>query len=261
MSERFVDANGALVYVRERPGGDPPVLLVHGLGESGLCFAEAFEAEALADLALVACDLPGFGRSTADPEGRYDVEHLAGVLRTVRAAVLGDRRPLLVGHSLGGDLVTWLADRRPAECVGVVNVEGTLVEQDLFVSGAAVAAGEGFDGWLSGFRHTILEGGRTDPTLARYHGDLCFARPEAFFRAAEAVVALCEAGPTGLLFAGLEVPHVYVAGTASASEQGLALLREHGQEVCALEGGHAVQVERPDEVYGLIGERARVWGA
>ena len=257
MSERFVDANGALVYVRERPGGDPPVLLVHGLGESGLCFAEAFEAPALADHALAACDLPGFGRSTAEPAGRYGFDAQLRALRAVRDEVFGDRRPVLVGHSMGGDLVTRWADEEPEECAAVVNVEGALVDADLFISGGAVAAGEGFAAWLAGFRHTILAAAATDETFARYHGDLCFARRSAFRRSAEAIVAEHRRRPAGQRFVGLTVPHAYVAGLASASPEGLALLREHGQEVLALEAGHAVQVERPEEVYGLVAEMAR----
>ncbi len=68
VTERYVSLpdNTATVYVRLRPAKGRWIVFLHGLGESSLCYAEAFANKALRDFSLLAFDLPGFGRSSDD---------------------------------------------------------------------------------------------------------------------------------------------------------------------------------------------------
>ena len=90
----------------DRTGAGPPLLLVHGLG--GRIGSWAPVAERLAHhRTLIIPDLPGHGRSPAEP----DSGTFAGLARSLRAFV--DREDLhgadIAGMSLGGRLVLELA--------------------------------------------------------------------------------------------------------------------------------------------------------
>ena len=79
----------------------PPLLLLHGLGDSLAGWARVLPLLARS-FRVHAIDLPGHGLSAAPPDYR-----LATLLAGVRAVAEGLDRPLVVGHSLGG----WLAVR------------------------------------------------------------------------------------------------------------------------------------------------------
>src|SRR5690242_5835602 len=99
--------DGLDISVRE--WGDPngwPILFIHGLAQSHLCFLPQF-ASALANRhRLVAYDLRGHGESSkpTDPsfynEGRRWADELAAVIEVANL-----RKPVLVGWSLGGRVV------------------------------------------------------------------------------------------------------------------------------------------------------------
>lgn len=111
----------ARLWPVENPRG--AVALVHGLGEhSGRYFHVAGALQA-AGWVVVACDLPGHGRS----EGKrghfpsYDgVLDLIGQLLQTAAEQAPERPRVLYGHSLGGNLVLNFALRRPQELDGVI---------------------------------------------------------------------------------------------------------------------------------------------
>ena len=87
-----------------------PVILVHGITESAATWDPLID-RLTAQRRVVALDLRGHGRSgSAD---RYDLEAMAGDVVAV-AVSLGLDRPHLVGHSLGGAVVSRLA--RPSRC-------------------------------------------------------------------------------------------------------------------------------------------------
>jgi pimeloyl-ACP methyl ester carboxylesterase len=104
----------------------PPLVFLHGLS-----FDRTMWRPALAELALVdprrrvvAFDLPGHGES--DDQENYDIDSLvATVYRAVEEASLD--APVMVGHSIGGVIVTAYAGQYPTR--GVVNVD-----QPLFVA-------------------------------------------------------------------------------------------------------------------------------
>lgn len=82
---------------------DPPVLLLHGVGQTRTVWADAAEALVMAGRSVVNLDLRGHGASEWPADGRYDAEAFVEDIR----AVLGQMaaRPLIVAASLGG----WVA--------------------------------------------------------------------------------------------------------------------------------------------------------
>lgn len=89
----------------EQTGDGEPVVLVHGLSESGTSWAPIVDRLS-ATKRVVVVDLPGHGRSAKS--GSYDVGDLAGAV-TATIASAGIEGARLVGHSLGGVVVSAVA--------------------------------------------------------------------------------------------------------------------------------------------------------
>jgi pimeloyl-ACP methyl ester carboxylesterase len=74
MNETFVSLRDGQMFVRhsgnETVGADRTAIVwIHGLGDSSLCFLEAFSRAELRDFALIAPDMLGFGKSSPASDG------------------------------------------------------------------------------------------------------------------------------------------------------------------------------------------------
>ena len=114
-------------YVRTG-GGGRPVVLLHGLMGSGLCWsplARALDGE----FDVVMPDARGHGGSSA-PESGYSYDELAGdVVSLVRGLQLW--RPVFVGHSMGGMTAAVAAQHCAGNLRGLVLVDPTFISPDL----------------------------------------------------------------------------------------------------------------------------------
>ena len=120
----MVIISGHPVACRIAGSGPVDVVLVHGIGVSGRYYTRL--ARALAGSARVlVLDLPGFGgspRPAAPLTIREHAEVVAGVI-----AATGLRRPVLVGHSMGVQVVTEVAREYP-EVVRALALIGPVVD-------------------------------------------------------------------------------------------------------------------------------------
>ncbi len=112
---RFVEVDGVRLHVLQR-GTGPDVLLVHGAAMMGaemmLALGDAFPGQR-----VTAIDRPGHGHSSK--HGRPSIEDQAALMQGA-AAELGLKRPVLVGHSLGGAVALAYGEAFPDEVSGVV---------------------------------------------------------------------------------------------------------------------------------------------
>ncbi len=155
-AEHLVPLKEVTLHAVEWSGGEPAILAIHG--SAGM----AHNFGALADQLVpthrfVAVDLRGHGFSDKPPAG-YDLErHVADLSQLLRAIQL--RRPILLGHSAGGTIATFLATR--GEASGLVLLEAMIGDRAFAENAAAQAAPlatrigsrfAGFDEYLAEWR-------------------------------------------------------------------------------------------------------------
>lgn len=132
-----VEAGDGVIIEFDEIGAGEDLVLVHGITESRRSWGALPEQFVAEGYRVIAIDLRGHGESGRAPT--YDLASMAGDVAAVCAAV-GAPAPLLVGHSLGGAVVSAYAAGGP--CRGVVNVDQPLA--------------------LSGFKETL---GALEPLL------------------------------------------------------------------------------------------------
>jgi pimeloyl-ACP methyl ester carboxylesterase len=217
-------------------GNGPPVVLVHGLGVSGAYMLPL--ARLLAPFCSVFVpDLPGHGRS-GQPYGEWGLRELAETLGAWLDA-MGVHETLAVANSMGCQVITELAVRRPA-LVGPMVLIGPTVDP------AHRAARRQLFG--------LLRGSAREPVSL-----LALASREAAFnirpvlRTARAAIAdrIEERLPL------IDRPTVIVYGEADGFvgrdwvERAAALLPD-GRLVVVPSEAHAVHYTRPDLVAGIV---------
>lgn len=261
-TDALVTVPGGRIWCRETHPSfmSPAVLLVHGLGESGLSFLEAFGQPLLDRFSLLAPDLLGFGKSDDALDNDYSFNsHIARLL-----AVLDQKKIHsfhLIGHSMGGDIGTLLCEQAPDRVLSFINIEGDLDPSDRFITNAAIQAEqEGrFEEWL---RHDFTRGtvhswAAKLPATARYAASLEMCRTEAFRQGAHEIYSFNEAIPGGTIgiigdkYQRLGVKRVFCwgQGLSAASRKWLAessLLHLEFEQA-----NHWLMIDQPDAFYGF----------
>jgi pimeloyl-ACP methyl ester carboxylesterase len=120
---RLLEVDGVRLHCVER-GAGPPVVLVHG----NMVWHRDFEASGLLDrLArnhrVIAFDRPGFGHSTRPRDRLWTPTAQADLLHRA-LAMLGVRRPVVVGHSMGAMVAMAMALDHPADVRKLVLIGG-----------------------------------------------------------------------------------------------------------------------------------------
>jgi pimeloyl-ACP methyl ester carboxylesterase len=99
---------GLRLHVREWGKADgPPILFIHGLSQSHLCWAKQYQSSLAEEFRLVAYDLRGHGMSEAplEPEHYSDgalwADDVAAIIDQLRLD-----RPVVVGWSYGGFVIS-----------------------------------------------------------------------------------------------------------------------------------------------------------
>src|SRR3954449_4777425 len=117
---RTVDVGSDRIAYVELGEGDPPVLLLHGLGGNWTAWLQTLPAVAR-EHRVVAVDLPGFGASAPGSDGIS----IPGYARTIERFCerLGLEEVVVAGSSLGGWVAAELALRAPERVRGLVLID------------------------------------------------------------------------------------------------------------------------------------------
>ena len=135
-TSRTLVGDGVRLHVREWPGAGRGVLLAHGLASSSHIWDLVGPRLAAAGIRAVAYDQRGHGRS-GKPSFGYGFERTtADAIAVIRGTRL--RRPVVIGHSWGANVVLDLAVRSPRSVSGAVLIDGGFLNlRDRFDWGTA----------------------------------------------------------------------------------------------------------------------------
>ena len=133
------------------PDGDPvdEILMLHGGAQTRHSWTRAARRLSAEGYRVTAMDARGHGDSDWDPEGDYDIHRMADDLEAIVASRFADRRPVIVGASLGG-LTAMLAlgtGRDVARALVLVDVTPKLEAAGVARIGEFMRSG--FDGFAS----------------------------------------------------------------------------------------------------------------
>ncbi len=106
---------------------DPALLLVHGFGGSTYGYRETMAPLAERGWHVIAIDLPGFGLS--EKSWGRDYSHRAQA--TFALAVLDQLkvdRAVLLGHSMGGNVISWMLALAPERVAGLAYIDAAVVQ-------------------------------------------------------------------------------------------------------------------------------------
>lgn len=114
----------AKIHYVDAGKGDIPLIFVHGWG-GRTDFWRGELGELSKDYRVIALDLPSHGNSTT-PKGHHTQQNLAkAVLAVMDAANV--QRAVLVGHSMGGNIVRHVALMAPERVAGIVLADGAFL--------------------------------------------------------------------------------------------------------------------------------------
>ncbi len=149
----IADIGGARLRYHRTGGNGPPIVMAHGLTDSGLCWTRiARDLEGEYDLVLY--DARGHGQSTAasvDDPLRVGATDLIALSRW-----LGLDRPSLIGHSMGAVTVALAAALEPSAFRAVVLIDSPLRVDEGDGSMADTAAPVG-NQWWDQWKQTVTE--------------------------------------------------------------------------------------------------------
>ena len=118
---RRVPTAAPTLSVRDRPGGEPAILALHGLASNARWW-DLVGADLAPAHRVLAVDLRGHGQSDR-PETGYDFDTVVSDLRQVIEAL--EPRPLVVaGHSWGASVALAFAAAQPEAVLGAVCIDG-----------------------------------------------------------------------------------------------------------------------------------------
>src|SRR6476659_7823866 len=98
LKKKRLIVEGVAVDVRESPPNGPPIVMVHGIGVSGIYFLPLAQ-EIMTDHHALIIDLPGYG-TTPHPPKPLSIPALAHVVDCV-VKIYKLHQPTLVGQSMG----------------------------------------------------------------------------------------------------------------------------------------------------------------
>jgi pimeloyl-ACP methyl ester carboxylesterase len=135
--------DGLRLHVREwgRPDG-PPIVFIHGLSQSHLCWAKQYHSALAGQFRLVAYDLRGHGMSEAplEQEAYTDAKLWADDLAAVVDRLHLDR-PVLVGWSYGGFVICDYVREYGQDRVGAIDFVAGAVKLGPAAFGALIGPG------------------------------------------------------------------------------------------------------------------------
>ncbi len=110
-----------ITYVEVNPGAAPTVVMIHGLGSYLKFWRYQVDEVASAGYHVIALDMLGYGKSDKPATFPYTMEAMAEVVHELVRAK-GLERPILMGHSMGGQTAMSYSIEFPGDLSGLILV-------------------------------------------------------------------------------------------------------------------------------------------
>jgi len=250
MNVKTAERDGVKLAYVDTGGGDPPLLFIHGW-----CCNHSYWRDQIPQFAkrhrVVAVDLRGHGQSDK-PDQDYTiggfVDDVAWLVRD-----LGLRRPVLIGHSMGGLIA-----------LNLVRQRRELARAAVFDDAAMMPVPEQFQPMVA----SMLEGLRSPAyreAAGNFVGNFLF-RPESPAQLKEETITAMAAAPQRVMHTALAstlseenmpagpvtMPSLFVrAATQRATEEELKA-RYPGMSVTTVDAAHFIQMEKPQEFNRIL---------
>lgn len=241
----------------------PTLLFIHGLGDSGKVFLEAFQELNLSAYNIIVPDLLGYGESTKATDDDYCFyKQIARLYQLLDD--LGVMKFILIGHSMGGDIGTLMcANDGQGRIQAFANIEGDLTQGDRFITNWALAAEKAgdFEFWL---RHcfsdeivpfTLKE---FDDTQRRYRESLSLCQTYAFLQNAKEIYALNENqsphehGIIASVFDSLLTKKIFIWASGSLSKQSQKYLENKQYSHMLGRSSHWIMLDNRRQFYDVL---------
>jgi pimeloyl-ACP methyl ester carboxylesterase len=132
--DELVPLRDVTLHVIEWPGQGPTLIAVHGSSAHGGWFATWGETLS-PELRVIAVDLRGSGLSDKPPSGYGVDDHVEDLRQLI--ATLALERPILLGHSLGGSIATFVAEA-VGDAIGGLVLLDAVVGDEAFIESASL---------------------------------------------------------------------------------------------------------------------------
>lgn len=238
MNEFYDQSEGACCFIQYsdlRPDRKT-LLFLHGIGDSSVSYLPFFLDKKLSQFNLLAPDLLGHGKSSANSDYSFDrqcdlivkqINHLQDKIGFVFEEII------LISHSMAGIHSLLLCQSSIKKQIkAFINVEGSITPYGSFVSEAVSRINEkhAFESWFQKFKEiSIFNKAITEPVLRSYYASLKFCRPQAFLQNALELRKYSLTWP-GKLYAQLTLPKIYCYGDKSLCQESIDFLHENKLE-------------------------------
>jgi len=266
----YINLLGFEIFVRHRikEGGGAPVLFIHGLGESGRCFFDAFGL--LPGRSLIVPDLLGFGKSEkveTEKDANYSLPRQVEILKALIEYFDLDALTIL-GHSYGGVVGTYMCRDDDAGIIKkLVNAEGCIARDTLVESSNAMnalkACGydmEEFGKWLreGGFKKRALEDYESASTI-KYFDSVIECDPAAFAKTSMELTSRAEGedkdgnNEISEAYRDLKVERVYCAGARPVMNSTKKYITANGLDLREFSAvSHWIMLDNREEFYAFV---------
>jgi pimeloyl-ACP methyl ester carboxylesterase/DNA-binding SARP family transcriptional activator len=150
--EDFVPLREITMHLLDWPGPEPAVVAIHGSASNAYTLTGVGERIS-SRVRFISLDLRGHGFSDKPPHGYAVEDHVGDVCDLIR--VLRLRRPVLLGHSIGGAIATFAAGE--ADAGGLILYDAVVGDRAFTENSAAVLEryGPQIDHRLGGFEEYL----------------------------------------------------------------------------------------------------------
>jgi len=170
--------DGVLIHAESRGSGTPPIVLVHGWSCDSTYWLDQV-TDLAADYRVITIDLAGHGKSGTDRE----IYTMAAFGQDV-AAVLDKwdlKQVILVGHSMGGAVITEAALAVPRRILGLIGVDNfqqlNMKLGSRQIEGFTATFEQDFPGFTRQWVSSMFPIGADSVLIAEISGDMAAAPP------------------------------------------------------------------------------------